>query len=687
MRYARTVPLSYTNLLANHLKNQRVDKARVIFDKIPSPNVRLYTMMIAGYTRDDRLRDALDLFDKMSVRDVISWNSMIKGCLDCENLGMATRLFDEMPDKNVISWTTMINGYLKFGSVEVARRLFWDMPVKDVAAWNAMIHGYFENGRVEESVRLFEQMPVRDVISWTSMIGGLDHNGKSEEALFVFKKMASSGFQPTSSTFACVLSACANAVEFNLGVQVHAHVVKLGCCFHEFISASLITFYANCMKIEDAHKIFNETLTKNVVKWTALLTGFVLNNKHQDALRVFGDMIKAGVLPNQSTFTSTLSACCGLEALDKGKEIHTVAVKIGLESDVSVGNSLIVMYTECGNVYSAIAIFRNIDEKNIVSWNSIIVGSAQHGFSLWALIFFTQMIRTGVDPDEITFTGLLSACSRSGMLKKGRCFFEYISRYKSDVLRIQHHACMVDLLGRCGKLDEAEELVRNMPMKANSMIWLALLSSCRVHSNFEVAERAAKHVLDLEPHCSVAYVLLSNIYASAGRWADVSRMRMKMKQGGLVKQPGSSWVLDWLRRKLKEFGYVPDQRFALHDVEDEQKEEMLSYHSERLAIAFGLVSTVEGSTITVMKNLRVCGDCHSAIKLMSRIVVREIVEYQACLPEELAGGAVKAAGDFDSNVTGSFMRVEADLYNCLQKSSHQLWQVTVSRREGHMDTS
>ncbi|KAL3612095.1 hypothetical protein D5086_003115 [Populus alba] len=424
--------------------------------------------------------------------------------------------------------------------------------------------------------------------------------------------MLRSGVEPTWSTFACVLSACAHAVEFNLGVQVHGHVVKLGCFFHEFISVSLITFYANCMKIEHAHKIFNETLIKNVVKWTALLTGYVWNNKHQDALRVFGDMTKMGVLPNQSTFSITLNACCGLEALDKGKEIHTMAIKLGLETDVFVGNSLVVMYTECGNVNSAVAVFRNINEKDIVS--------------------------------------------RSGMLLKGRCFFEYISRYKSNVLRVQHYACMVDILGRCGKLDEAEELVRYMPVKANSMIWLALLSACRVHSNLEVAERAAKHILDLEPNCSSAYVLLSNIYASAGRWADVSRMRVKMKQGGLVKQPGSSWVvlrgkkheflsadrshplseriyekLDWLGKKLKEFGHVPDKKFALHDVEDEQKEEMLSFHkttkeSSQLDVSIisgycsdnNLFDPVKGSeTEALMETEQVVPDRHKAVLHLS----------------------------------------------------------------------
>lgn len=641
---------SYRTLLSNHLKNQRLDEARMIFDRIPTPDVHLYTMMISGYAKNDRLTDALMMFERMAVRDVISWNSMIKGCLDCGDLALARRLFDEMPERNVVSWTTMVNGYLKFGIVEVAERLFWNMPARDVAAWNAMIYGYCVNGRVEEGLKLFEKMPCRNVISWTSMIGGLDQNGKSEESLFLFGRMMASGVEPTSSTFACVLTACANAINFIMGVQVHGHVVKLGYCFGEYISASLITFYSNCKEVKKAHQVFSETLSKNVVVWTALLTGYDLNCKHGDALMVLSDMIKMGVFPNQSTFTSAFNSCRGLEGLDKGKEIHTVAIKLGLETDVFVGNSLVVMYSECGNINDAAAAFKKIDEKNTVSWNSIIVGSSQHGHGIWALIFFNQMIRACVDPDEITFTGLLSACSHSGMLQKGRCFFEYIRQYKPTALELQHYACMVDILGRCGKLEEAEELIKTMPMKANSMIWLALLSSCRMHSNLDVAERAATSIFDLEPHCSAAYVLLSNLYASAGRWNDVSRMRAKMKLVGVVKQPGSSWIilkgmkheflsgdrshpvsekifekLDWLGEKLKQYGYVPDQRFALHDVDDEQKEEMLSYHSERLAIGFALISTVEGSTITVMKSLRICGDCHYVIKLTSKIVGREII--------------------------------------------------------------
>ena len=648
VNHAQPSTPSYKSLLSHHLKNHRLDEARVLFDQIPVPDVTLCTMMVTGYARNGRLGDALELFYEMPIKDIVCWNSMVKGCLDCGDLDMARKLFDEMPERNVVSWTTMVNGFLQFGRVEVAERLFREMPARDVAAWNSMIYGYCGNGRVEDAMKLFEEMPRQNVISWTSMIGGLDQNGKSDEALFLFGKMVGSGVEPTSTTLVCVLTACANTLDFHVGVQIHGHIVKVGYRFDEFISVSLITFYANCKQIENACKVFHERMHKNVVVWTALITGYGSNCKHEDALKVFGDMIKIGILPNQSSLTSALNSCCGLEALDRGKEIHSAGIKLGLETDVFVGNTLIVMYMKCGNISDGIAIFKHIAEKNIVSWNSIIVGCAQHGCGLWTLTLFSRMIRARVDLDEITFTGLLSACSHSAMLQKGRRFFKYFSQDKSMV-KLEHYACMVDVLGRCGKLEEAEELINDMPIKANYMVWLALLSASRMHSNIDVAERAAKHIFDLEPHCSAAYVLLSNLYASANRWGDVSRIRGKMKHSGVVKQAGSSWVtlkglrheflsgdrshpfsekiyekLDWLGGKLKELGYVPDQKFALHDVEVEQKEEALSYHSERLAIGFGLISTVEGSTITVMKNLRVCGDCHSAIKLIAKIVGREI---------------------------------------------------------------
>ncbi|KAI3466788.1 hypothetical protein Pfo_023451 [Paulownia fortunei] len=639
---------TYVSVFANHLKNQTVD--RELFNEMPSPDVYLSTKMISSYVENFRLDEALELFDEMHVKDIVMWNVMIKGCVNCGNLEMGLRLFDEMPEKNVISWTTMINALLKYGMIEEAKGLFWDMPVRDTAAWNAMVHGFFANGRVEEATRLFEVMPVRNVISWTTMISGLDQHGRSDEALSIFGKMVGVGVKPTSSTFSCAITSCANVGNLCLGSQVHGHVLKLGYVFDTYVTATLITFYANCKQIKECVKAFNEKLHRNVVVWTSLLTGYGANTKHEDALRVFGDMIRLGIVPNQSSFTSALNSSREIEAVDWGKGIHGAAVKLGLETDLFVGNSLVVLYTKCGNIRDGVVAFKEIADKNIVSWNSIIVGCAQHGCGEWALAFFSQMAKAGVDPDEITFTGLLNSCSHSGMLQKGRHFFECLCRYAAVEVKLEHYACMVDILCRSGKLDEAEDLVKKMPMEANLSIWLALLSGCRAHSNLEMAERAAKNIFDIDPHCSAAYVLLSNIYAFAGRWTDVARVRRNMRKIGTVKQPGHSWVtqrgvrhsfvsgdkshpsseriykkLYWLGEKLKAYGYVSDQRFALHDVEDEQKEALLSYHSERLAICFALISTAEGSTITVIKNLRTCGDCHSAIKLIAKIIQREII--------------------------------------------------------------
>ncbi|KAF7846818.1 hypothetical protein BT93_L3701 [Corymbia citriodora subsp. variegata] len=591
-----------SHAVSRHIKNGKPDEAREVLDMFQFPDVRSFTKMIVGCVQTGRLDDVLRLFYEMPVRDAICWNTIIKGCLDCGDLTTVEELFDEMPEPSV-------------------------------------------------------QMPSRNVISWTSMIGGLDQNGKSEEALIVFEGMFKSGVLPNPSTLTCAFSACANALSFPLGVQIHGHVFKSGFCLSVF-------------RIEKATQVFNEAVYRNVVLCMALRTGYGSNGRHEDGPKVFSDMMRTSVLPNQSSFVSALNSCCSLESLDQGKEVHASAIKLQLGSDVFVVNSLVVMYNKCGAVDDAVVVFKRLREKNIIAWNATICGCAQHGQGMWAMELFSQMIRGLVQPDEITLTGLLSSCSHSGTLQKGRCLFRYFSENTLIELKQEHYACMVDVLGRCGKLEEAEDFIRNMPLKTNSIVWLALLSSCKTHSNLDLAKRAANYILDLEPHCSAAYALLSNFYASANRWGDVLRLRVTMRDKGIMKQPSRSWVtikgqkhlfhsrdkfhhlseniywkLDWLKIKLEELGYVPDKRLSLHDVEDEQKEDSLFYHSERLAIAFALIATVEGSTITVMKNLRICGDCYSAIKLIAKIVDHEIIVRDSSRFHQFRGG-ICSCGDY-----------------------------------------
>ncbi|CAN4105740.1 unnamed protein product [Withania somnifera] len=513
--------------------------------------------MIAGYAQKLRLNEALNRFDKMPVKDMVMWNVMIKGCVEFGNMEMGLKLFEEMNQRNVISYTDDDNSVLKFGEFE---SLFWEMPERDMASWNAMIYGYFENGRVEEAVKLFELMPYRNVISLTSVICGLDQHGRSDEALLMFKEMLGFFFEPNSSTFASVITACANARYLGLSSEIHACVVKFGYMYDTYVTASLITLYANCMHMDVSSKVFSEKL-------------------HMDLV-------------------DALNSSCEMKSIDLGKEIHSVAVKLGLNTDAF-----------CGNINDGLIVFKEVPEKNIVSWNSIIVGCAQHGYGNWAPTFFAQMVCSKADMDDITFTRLLAACSHTGMLEKGRRLFQYIPQSSSSEVTLEHYSCMVDILCRRGKLNEVR--------------------------GFELAERAAENIFHLDPNCSAAYVLLSNSCAFSGTCSDVARVRGNMKRRGNIKQPGCSWVnqkgirhtflsAGMVDGKLKECGYVPDQRYALHDIEDGQKEVLLSYHSERLAICFALITT-HGSAITVMKNLRVCEDCHSTIKLIAKIVDLEII--------------------------------------------------------------
>ncbi|KAG0449267.1 hypothetical protein HPP92_027384 [Vanilla planifolia] len=457
--------------ISSHLlQNKDIEEARSIFSKIPSPDVRLCTTMINCYSQANRIDDALQLFNSMPIRDVASWNSIIKCCIQCGNLSLAQKLFEEMPDRNVISWTTIVDGMAKFGRIDVAEKLFYATPLRDTAAWNSMITGYCNNGRVRDAQSLFDKMPCRNVISWTAMISGSKQNGDSNKALCLFKQMWAEGIKPTSSTFACAFSVCADTQDFDLGTQIHATVIKTGYATETFTSTSMITFYANCKRIESFNKIFNDIEHRNVFLWTALLTGCASNGRYQQALDEFCKMLLSGVMPNESTFSTALNSCCGLEALDKGRRIHASVIMQGFDSHIFVGNSLVVMYSKCGDIEDSLRMFKNLGERNLVSWNSIIVGCSQNGYASWALELFDEMVGCQVKPDEITFLGLLTACNRSRMIDKGRQLFQLMKENPSFDIKAEHYACMVDILGRSGNLEEALEFVRSMPIKPNVVV-------------------------------------------------------------------------------------------------------------------------------------------------------------------------------------------------------------------------
>eukprot|EP01018_Ginkgo_biloba_P034643 Gb_30709 [translate_table: standard] len=567
--------------------------------------------LVDMYFKCGNVEDARKMFEKMVERDVVSWNAMIAGYAQSGRVDDALNLFQNMPDRNVVSWNSMIAGYAQNGYVDEAQKLFEKMPQRDVFSWNAMIAGYVQNGLLDEALALFQKMPERDVVSWNAMIAGYTQNGHVDEALKLFQIMPER-----------------NVVSWN----------------------AMIAGYVQNGHVDEAMNLFQEMPERCVVSWNAMIGGFAQNGHFNEALKLFHQMQSTGVKPNTVTFACVLSACANLAALEHGKAIHEDIIKSGFQSDTFIGNALVDMYAKCGSIEIARNIFDKMPERDVVSWNAIIVGYAMHGRGKEALQLFKRMQLSGKKPNHVTFIGVLSACCHAGLVDDAWQYFDRMSQDYHITPAMEHYCCMVDLLGRAGHLDEAQCFINKMPIKPNAAVWASLLGACQNHSNIELGERVAGRLLESESKSAGHYVLLSNIYATAGRWDDVEKVRKMMKDMQVQKMPGRSWIevnrkmyafivgdrthpqteqiyakLEIISGQMKDAGYVADTNFVLHDVEDEQKERILCYHSEKLAIAFGLINTPPGTPIRIIKNLRVCGDCHSATKFISKIVGREIV--------------------------------------------------------------
>lgn len=500
-------------------------------------------------------------------------------------------------------------------------------------------------------------------------------------AITLFSKLGENGIFPDSFTCSFVIKACTKLSDVLNGRIAHAIVLKLGYISDLFIHNMILDLYGNCGEIGDGWRVFDKMPERDVVSWnimitlllksgdlvgafelflhmpersirswTAMISGFVKFGKPKDAVALFAEMEEANVSPNEVTVVAILSACAELGALDLGKRIHNLSNQSGFTKNIRVSNTLIDMYIKCGCLDAALSVFDSMEERTIVSWSAMIQGMAIHGRGEEALKLFSRMTQLGIKPNAVTFVGLLHSCSHMGLTNEGRNCFSRMTIDYGIIPQIEHYGCMVDLLSRAGLIQEAHEFISNMPIKPNAVVWGAFLGGCKVHKNIEMAEVAITYLLELDPLNDGYYIVLSNIYAEAKRWDAVARVRRMMKNKGVKKTPGwSSITIDgevhefqagdethpqaeeifekWeiLVREMKLEGYVPNTWVVLLDVEEREREKVVLRHSEKLALVFGLMRTPKGEPIRIMKNLRVCEDCHSAFKLISRIVDREII--------------------------------------------------------------
>jgi pentatricopeptide repeat protein len=458
---------------------------------------------------------------------------------------------------------------------------------------------------------------------------------------------------PDTHTYPPLLQACARLLSLRDGERIHAEAAKNGLATLVFVKNSLVHLYGSCGLFESAHRVFDEipVRERNLVSWNSMLNGFAANGRPNEVLTIFREMLDVDFMPDGFTMVSVLTASAEIGALALGRRVHVYLTKVGLVENSHVGNALIDLYAKCGGVEDARRVFEEMGTaRTVVSWTSLIVGLAVNGFGKEALELFSVMEREKLVPTEITMVGVLYACSHCGLVDDGFAYFNRMKEEYNIAPRIEHLGCMVDLLGRAGKVKEAYDYIFTMPLEPNAVVWRTLLGACAMHKKLELGEAAWARLVELDPGHSGDYVLLSNLYAAVGRWADVHVLRKTMVKDGVRKNPGRSLVelrnsvyefvmgdrshpeseqiyqmLAEIADRLRREGYIPHTSNVLADIEEEEKETALNYHSERLAIAFALLKSLSGTPIRIVKNLRVCGDCHTAIKLISKIYDREII--------------------------------------------------------------
>ncbi|KAJ4848659.1 hypothetical protein Tsubulata_037820, partial [Turnera subulata] len=508
-------------------------------------------------------------------------------------------------------YNNLINTYGKLGNTTYALLLFDEIPQPNPFSWNIILSAYSDSGFLGKMQEVFNRMTTRDGVSWNSLISGYARHGSAMEAVEAYNLMLREGvFNLNRITFSTVLSLASSQGCGDLGRQVHGQIVKLGFGGYAFVGSPLVDMYAKLGYVHEAKRVFDEMPERNVVtyntmiagllrcgmvedsrrlfygmkdkdsiSWTTMVTGLMQNGLEEEAIDVFREMRLVGLAMDQYTFGSVLTACGGLMALGEGKQVHAFVIRSDYMQNVFVGSALLDMYCKCKCVQYAEAVFKRMSRKNVVSWTAMLVGYCQNGFSEEAIMMielFDKMVDHGLEPDAVTFMAVLSACSRAGLVERGRQYFRSrIERYRIIPDR-EHYTCMIDSFSRGGRKGMRENGARKEP----GYSWIKYKNKFLVFS----ADDQSSPFSD-------------QIYAE----------------------------LEKLNQKMIEAGYVPDVSSVPHDVEESEKIKMLNHHSERLAIAFGLIFIPDSLPIRVVKSLRVCDDCHNATKYISKITQREIL--------------------------------------------------------------
>ncbi|KAI9123040.1 hypothetical protein K1719_005929 [Acacia pycnantha] len=571
--------VSWTSMFTGLADSGRIEDARKLFDLMLERNVVSWNSLVTGLISNGRLEEARQVFDQIPNKNLVSWNAMIAGYTKNGKMEEARILFDEMKYKNVITWTSMIAGYCRAGNVGEAYSLFWSMPERNVVSWTAMISGFTWNGLYEEALLLFLRMRFSDIkpngetfisLAYACVSLGFPSLGRQLHAHILIKgydrddfdgRLCRSLIQMYSvfglmdfahMIFVKNLTSCdSHSVNsmingyIKLGLLHKAQILFDKAPVRNRIAwTCMITGYLNAGEVVKACQLFDTMPDRDAVAWTSMINGYVQNELIPEATSLFAEMRSQGVTPLNSTYSVLFGAMGATAYLDQGRQLHALKLKTVYEYDLILENSLISMYAKCGEICDACNIFSNMTYRDIVSWNSMIMGLSDHGMASETLKLYETMLELGIYPDSVTLLGILTACGNAGLIDKGWELFTAMTNVHELQPGSEHYISMINLLGRAGKVKEAEEFVLKLPIKPNHAIWGALLGVCGLNKTYSnVAKHAAKRLLELDPYNAAGYVAVCNIYAASGRHIEGTNLRREMSLKEVTKTPGCSWMI------------------------------------------------------------------------------------------------------------------------------------------------
>ncbi|KAI0529447.1 hypothetical protein KFK09_001997 [Dendrobium nobile] len=654
-------------LIGMYVRCGHVDSALQVFGEMPERDVSSWNAAILGMVEECRYAEAFELFDAMGADgtygDRFSLSTLLTAAVESFTGGEGEAIHAYALkiglDFDLSVGNALLALYTKFGRMEDLLHIFDRMHARDVISWTAVLNGFMEFGLVESAIDFFNKMPEKNHISYNVVLAGFCKNGHGSEGLDFFQQILVNEVEISDFTITSLVKACTLASDMKKTEQIHGFIIKSGCKPSAWIDSALVNLFAKCGRMEDALKIFeqqsDEKEKTSCITWTSLIHAYGRNGQPDEALTLFCRMIKRENFLNidELALAAILGVCGTLGFFNFGKQIKSISIKLGFLCELGVSNAIISLFAKCGYLKDAVLFFNQMPEHDIISWNTLINAFLLFRLGDEALSMWNEMENCAMFPDSISYVLIISACkytsSRSISIQNCERLFSSMSMYHNIRAGPEHYAAMVDVLSFWGSFDKAERLIESMPFKCDAYIWRSLLEGCRLKSDHKRGRRVVERILALEPQDPFTYILMSNLYSASGRWHCSEKLREEMRSKGLRKNPARSWVtgrnglhsffcrdkshqqykdiygaLDILILECMKAGYEPDTSYVLHEVEEYQKRDFLFYHSAKLAVTYGIIMS-QSQTVRVVKNVRLCGDCHLFLKFASFVTCREIL--------------------------------------------------------------